>query len=63
METHTPVVLPPRSSKHANIGLRVLTAILLFMSLVILVTNVRSNYLNTENTLHFYDCVGYRYAL
>ncbi|PRQ59112.1 hypothetical protein RchiOBHm_Chr1g0366591 [Rosa chinensis] len=61
METHTQVVLSPRSSKYANIELRVLTATLFFMSLVILVTNVRSNYLYTKKTLHFYDRVRYRY--
>ncbi|KAL6123721.1 hypothetical protein ACLB2K_076240 [Fragaria x ananassa] len=61
METHTPVVLPTRSSKYANIGLRVLTSGFLFMSLVILVTNVKSDYTGLKTTLHFYDRVGYRY--
>ncbi|XP_050386150.1 CASP-like protein 4D1 [Argentina anserina] len=50
-----------QSSKYVNIELRVFTAAFLFMSLVIHVTNVRSNFVSTNKTLHVCDLVGYRY--
>ncbi|CAB4270776.1 unnamed protein product [Prunus armeniaca] len=52
-------MLSPTTTRIATLALRVLTAILLFASLIILLTNTQQF---QGPTLHFYDRVGYSYA-
>ncbi|KAM5556338.1 CASP-like protein 4D1 [Rosa sericea] len=56
-----PAVFTPRLLKISAIGLRILTTIFLFLSLIILITKVNADGAAKDDTVHFYDLVGYRY--
>ncbi|XP_050387434.1 CASP-like protein 4D1 [Argentina anserina] len=56
-----PAVFTHRVLKISAIGLRILTTIFLFLSLIILITKVNANGPSDDDTVHFYDLVGYRY--
>ncbi|XP_061995659.1 CASP-like protein 4D1 isoform X2 [Rosa rugosa] len=68
MYSEKPAVFTPRFLKISAIGLRILTTIFLFLSLIILITKVTTDVVEVtadgeakDDTLHFYDLVGYRY--